>query len=196
MACVLDLFQHSPGHGCPWWQESLVLLMWYFLLSFGWETGHLCCTISPPAALQKGADSLHVDHRIPWTLPPLFLFPPTRKVCVKQKIGNKRNLTSLLMERWDKLSRNGSQSIGLLLITKSEGWCCCFQSGFCFPQLFWIKSKIPSRRKHSQLLQLSWQAEDNDSWHVQSPDIAWSHWCHKWPQQEWQRALSHDSEHL
>lgn len=27
----------------PWWQESLELLMCYFLLSFGRETGHLCC---------------------------------------------------------------------------------------------------------------------------------------------------------
>lgn len=26
-----------------WWQESLALLMWYFLLSFKWDSGHFCC---------------------------------------------------------------------------------------------------------------------------------------------------------
>lgn len=124
----------------PWWQESLVLLMWYFLLSFGQETGHLCCHHLPSSSPTKGSrflacwpqDFLNPSSPLFYAHPPgRFLWNETKQN--KGKKINKRELTCLLMERWDKLSRNGSQSTGQLLITKSEGWCCCFQSGFCFP---------------------------------------------------------------
>lgn len=173
----------------PWWQESLVLLMWYFLLSFGRETGHLCChhlLLSPQRPYKREQIPCMLTTGFPEPFLPFFHFHPPGRFLWNQKKKAKVSLTSSLRERWDELSRNGSQSTGQMLITKREDWCCSFQSGFCFPQLFWIKSKIPSRRKHSQLLQLSWQAKDNGSWHAQSPDIARSHWRHtpKWPQHE------------
>lgn len=108
----------------PWWQGSLVLLMWYFLLSFGWETGHLCCH-HLLLLLQQPCKREKIPCMLKPGFPELFLPPfffkfyfhsPGRFLWNQKKEKNKKNkkekqkgATSLLMERWGKLSRNGSQ---------------------------------------------------------------------------------------
>lgn len=201
------------GHGlCPgslstlsrtsslWWQGSLVLLMWYFLLSFGWETGHLCCH-HLLLLLQQPCKREKIPCMLKPGFPELFLPPfffkfyfhsPGRFLWNQKKEKNKkikkRSKRELPLCWWKDEANFPEMALKYrpAVDHKKRGLVLLFPKWICFPQLFWIKGKIPTKRKHSQLPQLSWQAKDNGSWHVQSPDIAWSHWCHcsKWPQQE------------
>lgn len=72
----------------PWWQESLVLLMWYFLLSFGRETGHLCChhlLLSPQRPYKREQIPCMLTTGFPEPFLPFSYFHPPGRFLWNQK---------------------------------------------------------------------------------------------------------------